>query len=127
MIFKVLSISSCFMKRLHNGEALLPLPRVINWILKAQLQEKLILQFLHIDFYLCHCSLPDNGVSPCSEQSFGSFSKYLELLPMPGSSWELLLGVLIDSKESQAGFGWTLKTILFQGHLPPDQVTPTCP
>lgn len=56
-----------FHEKLHNGEALL-LPSQGNK-LKAQLQEKLILQFLHIDFYLCHCSLPDNGVSPCSEQS----------------------------------------------------------
>lgn len=40
MSFKVLSISSCFMKRL--GKFFCHFPRMINWILKAQLQEKLI-------------------------------------------------------------------------------------
>lgn len=55
-------------------------------------------------FYLCHCSLPVSGVSPCC---FASFSKYLKLPQR------------IDSKNLQLVL--VGKLCCEQGHLPPEQ------
>lgn len=52
------SLRSLPSKSCTTGEPFCHLPREINWILKAQLQEKLILQFLHIDFCLCLTMVP---------------------------------------------------------------------